>query len=74
MTLRKRLVSLCMAVVLAFSISATGFAASIVPDAKDYTPHTYGVNVPNSGTPGTIGMTRVLAECNGGPHDMLAHG
>lgn len=74
MMLRKRLVSLFTAVVLAFSISATGFAASIVPDAKDYTPHTYGVNVPNSGTPGTIGMTRVLAECNGGPHDMLAHG
>lgn len=34
----------------------------------------YGVDIPGSGEPGTFGVSRVLAECNGGPHDMLAHG
>lgn len=71
----RRAISLCFSIMLCFSLLATNaFAASINESAPNYTPHVYGIGIPNSGEPGNIGITRALAECGGRAHDMLAHG
>lgn len=65
-------ISLCIILVLCVVLmSTTAFAA----DASASTaPSVYGVDIPNSGEPGMIAITRAVADCEGGPHDMLSRG
>lgn len=70
----KRALSLLLATTMLMGMSITSFAAEN-PDGHDYTPHIYGVDIPDSGESGSIGgMSRVLADCYNGPHDMVGRG
>lgn len=65
--------------ILLVTVALTGMSVSVYAaensDNKDYTPHIYGVDIPDSGEPGTIGgMSRILADCKYGPHDMVGRG
>lgn len=63
-----------------FSICAITFLLSgilcinVFANGHTLSTHTYGIDIPNSGVPGLLGNARVLGECSGGAHDMLAHG
>lgn len=70
----KKIISLAIAL-LSLSIFCLSPFAEGTQSAMGNSPgRAYGVDIPGSGEPGTFGVSRVLAECNGGPHDMLAHG
>lgn len=67
----KKLILMCFALMLGvFLLPGTVFAAGTEQEAE----YIYGVDIPGSGEPGTIGNSRILADCAGGPHDLLAHG
>lgn len=67
----KKLILMCFALMLGlFLLPGTVFAAGTEQEAE----YIYGVDIPDSGEPGTIGNSRILADCAGGPHDLLAHG
>lgn len=68
-------ISMCIVLVLCMVLmSTTAFAATDAqePDISKFS--VYGIGIPNSGEPGTIGMTRALGDCKNGPHDMLSRG
>lgn len=69
----KRLFSVLMSILVATAFCMNVYAESDF-DSESYTAHFYGVDIPDSGEPETLGVSRALAECQGGPHDMLAHG
>lgn len=70
----KKVLSLLLVMATLMGMSVTAFAAGNI-DGEDYSPHIYGVDVPNSGEPGTIGgMSRVVADCFNGPHDLVGRG
>lgn len=75
--MRKKLrmvLSLLIVTVMLMGMSTVSFAMES-SDNEDYTPHVYGIDVPNSGEPGMIGgMSRVVADCYNGPHDLVGHG
>lgn len=61
--LSKKCIALCVAMIFCFSfLKISVHAADIDEETKDYTPHMYGVDIPNSGEPGAIGNSRVVAD------------
>ena len=71
--LSKKCIALCVAMIFCFSfLKISVHAADIDEETKDYTPHMYGVDIPKSGEPGAICNSRVVADCNSGPHDLLS--
>lgn len=70
----KRVLSLVLLSSMLMGMSVTSFAEGKA-GSEDYMTHIYGIDVPDSGEPGAIGsMSRVVADCVNGPHDLLAHG
>lgn len=72
---KKRVNKISMICVLSLIIS-TMFILNISANYSDSNnnPHYYGIGIENSGEPGPVLGGRALAECDGGPHIMVAHG
>ena len=70
----KKIISLTIALLTLSVFCLSPFAERAMPSSGSNALHTYGVDIAGSGEPGSIGFSRALAECGGGPHDMLAHG
>lgn len=70
----KKVLSLLIVVTILMGMSIMSFAAE-GSDSEDCKPHIYGVDVLDSGEPGMIGgMSRVVADCYNGPHDLVGRG
>lgn len=62
---------MCLALMLSVVLlPGTVFAA----DKEQGEEYILGIGIPGSGEPGTMNNSRILADCAGGPHDLLAHG